>query len=512
MSAPRPISVLISAMGGEGGGVMTDWIVAAAQAADLPVQGTSIPGVAQRTGATTYLVEIWPQTNADLQGRRPILSVHPEPAGVDVVIATELVEAARCCERGFVAPDRTLLIAAARRVYATTEKQAMGDGRFDAERAFRALREIPARTLLFDPDRLPPAARGASLNALSLGLLAAAGVLPIPQDSFRAAIRAGVAPEANLRGFEAGLELAADGAPATPDPPAALPARAAQPEMLRHAAATLPAEVLPVAEIALPRLVHYQSARYARRYLDRLSQVIAADTAPGGMHRLSAEVARQLALWMCYEDVVRVAQLKSSAARFAEVRAEVRATEGEPVTVTEFLKPGLGEVADLLPPFLGRRLRAWAERTGRIDRWHVAMRVRSSTISGYLRLFLLARLRRWRPFSTRFAEEQAAIDAWLARIVQAASRGDHDLALEIAACARLLKGYGDTHRRGREGFALVMQYAADPALSAPAGDASAAGRVTRAREAALADPDHKTLRATLASLAAAPPPLARAAE
>jgi indolepyruvate ferredoxin oxidoreductase beta subunit len=512
MSAVRPISVLISAMGGEGGGVMTDWIVAAAQQADLPVQGTSIPGVAQRTGATTYLVEMWPQTNAELDGRRPILSVHPEPAGVDVVIATELVEAARCCERGFVAPDRTLLIAATRRVYATLEKQAMGDGRFDAERAFRAVREIPARTLLFDPDRLPPAARGASLNALSLGMLAGAGVLPIPHDAFRAAIRAGVAPEANLRGFEAGLAMAAEGVSAAPDAPASLPARAALPDMLRHAAATLPADVLPVVEIALPRLVHYQSERYARRYLERLSQVIAADPAPGGVHRLSAEVARHLALWMCYEDVLRVAQLKSSAARFAELRAEVRAKEGEPVAVTEFLKPGLGEVADLLPPFLGRPLRAWAERTGRIERWHAALRVRSSTIAGFLLLFLLARLRRWRPFSTRYAEEQAAIEAWLARITQAASRGDHDLALEIAACARLLKGYGDTHRRGREGFRLVMEQAADPALAAPAGDAAAAGRVARAREAALADPDHKALRATLASLAAAPPPLARAAE
>jgi indolepyruvate ferredoxin oxidoreductase beta subunit len=512
MSGARPISVLISAMGGEGGGVMTDWIVAAAQAADLPVQGTSIPGVAQRTGATTYLVEVWPETNAALGGRRPILSVHPEPAGVDAVIATELVEAARCCERGFVAPDRTLLITATRRVYATLEKQAMGDGRFDAERAFRAVRETPARAMLYDPDRLPPAARGASLNALSLGMLAGAGVLPIPQDAFRAAIRAGVAPEANLRGFEAGLALAAEGGTPTPAAAPALPPRAALPEMLRHAAATLPPDVLPVVDIALPRLLHYQSARYARRYLDRLSHVIAADPAPGGTHRLSAEVARQLALWMCYEDVVRVAQLKSSAARFAEVRTETRAKDGEPVTVTEFLKPGLGEAADLLPPFLGRPLRRWAERTGRIDRWHVAMRVRSSTISGYLRLFLLARLRRWRPFSTRFAEEQAAIDAWLARIVQATSRGDHDLALEVAACARLLKGYGDTHRRGREGFALVMQHAADPALGAPPGDAAAAGRVARAREAALADPDHKTLRATIASLAADHPPPARAAE
>lgn len=512
MSAPRPISVLISAMGGEGGGVLTDWIVAAAQKADLPVQGTSIPGVAQRTGATTYLVEVWPQTHAALGGRRPVLAIHPEPAGVDVVIATELVEAARCCERGFVSPERTLLIAATRRVYATVEKQAMGDGRFDAERAFRALREIPARTLLYDPDRLPPAARGASLNALSLGLLAGSGVLPIPLEAYREAIRAGVAPEANLRGFEAGLVLAAEGVPQEPPSPPPLPARAALPEMLRHAAATLPADVLAVAEIALPRLVHYQSAAYARLYLERLAEVVAADPAPGGMNRLSAEVARQLALWMCYEDVIRVAQLKSSAARFAEVRAEVRAKPEEPVIITEFLKPGIGEMADLLPPVLGRRLRAFAERSGRLARWNLALRIRSTTIPGFLALFLLARLRRWRPFSTRFAEEQAEITAWLGRILRAARRGDHDLALEIAACARLLKGYGETHRRGREGFALVMERVVDPALAGPAGDAAAAGRVARAREAALADPEHKALHATIAALAAAPPALAQAAE
>jgi indolepyruvate ferredoxin oxidoreductase, beta subunit len=49
----RPITILIAALGGEGGGVLTDWIVAAASQLGFPVQSTSIPGVAQRTGATT---------------------------------------------------------------------------------------------------------------------------------------------------------------------------------------------------------------------------------------------------------------------------------------------------------------------------------------------------------------------------------------------------------------------------------------------------------------------------
>jgi indolepyruvate ferredoxin oxidoreductase beta subunit len=508
MSA-SPISLVIAAMGGEGGGVLTDWIVGAAQRADLPVQGTSIPGVAQRTGATTYYVELWPETHAALGEKRPVFGLGPSPGEVDVVVATELVEAGRCCERGFVSPDRTTLVAATRRVFATSEKAAMGDGRFDAERVMRALREMPQRAMLFDPDRLPEGARGASLNALMLGLVAASGRLPIPRDCYREAIRAGVAAEANLRGFEAGLALAeAPSVPAVPPVPAPKPGL---PAMLAEAAATLPPELVAVTDIALPRLVEYQSESYARLYLDRLRRVLAVDPAPGGIHRLSAEVARHLALWMTYEDVIRVAQLKSSAARFAEVRAEVRAKPGEPVRVTEFLKPGVEEVASLLPPALGRRVLTWAERTGRTNRAHVALRVRSDTVAGFLRLFLLAWLRAWRPRSLRFAEEQGAIEAWLGRIIAAATRGEHALALEIAACARLLKGYGETHRRGRQGFAMVMSQAVD---TAGPGDPAAAGRVARAREAALADPEHRTLAAVLAGIAAesTAPPLARAAE
>jgi len=240
----RPVTLVIAAMGGEGGGVLTDWIVGAAQRADLPVQGTSIPGVAQRTGATTYYIEIWPETHATLGGRRPVFGLGPSPGDVDVVVATELVEAGRCCERGFVSPDRTLLVAATRRVFATSEKSAMGDGRFDAERVMRALREMPQRAVLFDPERLPAQARGASLNALMLGLVAASFRLPLPLDCCRDAIRAGVAAEANLRGFEAGLALAE--APRPEAAPVPLHAPADLPAMMADAAARLPPEVLAV--------------------------------------------------------------------------------------------------------------------------------------------------------------------------------------------------------------------------------------------------------------------------
>ena len=111
----RTQNILIAALGGEGGGVLADWIVAAATIAGYPIQSTSIPGVAQRTGATTYYLELFPEKLADLRGVQPILALTPTPGDVDVVIASELVEAGRAIQNGFVTPTRTTLIASTSR-------------------------------------------------------------------------------------------------------------------------------------------------------------------------------------------------------------------------------------------------------------------------------------------------------------------------------------------------------------------------------------------------------------
>jgi indolepyruvate ferredoxin oxidoreductase beta subunit len=129
MSAVRPITVLIAALGGEGGGVLTNWIVTAAEAAGYPVQSTSIPGVAQRTGATTYYIEIFPVLARDLAGRRPVLALTPGVGDIDIAVASEMLEAGRMVANGFVTPTRTNLIGSLSRFYAMDEKIAMGDGR-----------------------------------------------------------------------------------------------------------------------------------------------------------------------------------------------------------------------------------------------------------------------------------------------------------------------------------------------------------------------------------------------
>ena len=88
MPEARPIKLLLAALGGEGGHVLASWLHDAAIASGHYVQGTFIPGVAQRTGATTYYLEVVPgaaRRHAASQ-RRPVLALNAAPGEVDVMI------------------------------------------------------------------------------------------------------------------------------------------------------------------------------------------------------------------------------------------------------------------------------------------------------------------------------------------------------------------------------------------------------------------------------------------
>ena len=167
----RPLTILVVALGGEGGGVLADWIVAAATIGGYPVQSTSIPGVAQRTGATTYYLEMLPRTLQELQGVQPMFALTPMAGDLDLVVASELVEAGRVIQNGFVTPNRTTLIAATSRVYAIGERSAMGDGRFASERILEVARRFAKRAVLFDAGAVARAA-GVPINAVLLGAIA----------------------------------------------------------------------------------------------------------------------------------------------------------------------------------------------------------------------------------------------------------------------------------------------------------------------------------------------------
>jgi indolepyruvate ferredoxin oxidoreductase beta subunit len=167
--------------------------------------------------------------------------------------------------------------------------------------------------------------------------------------------------------------------------------------------------------------------------------------------------------------------------------------------VVEFLKPGIEEFCSVLPVSLARRILALAQRHAWLARVHWGMEIQSTSVTGYLRFRLLATLRRLRPRGYRYAEEQRAIEQWLALVTQAAAQSA-DLALEVAECARLIKGYGDTHKRGTDNFREIEAHAIRPALAGEIPPARAVDAVASARTAALVDPDGESLAKCLAAI------------
>jgi indolepyruvate ferredoxin oxidoreductase, beta subunit len=496
----RPLTLLIAALGGEGGGVLTDWIVTAASRAGFPVQSTSIPGVAQRTGATTYYIELVPVPWRELGGKRPVLALAPGVGDVDIVLASELLEAGRAIAAGFVTADRTLMIASTARSYLVVEKMAMADGRYDSARLTKAIEEHAHEHLLLDMDALAKQS-GAMINAVMLGIIAGCRRLPIPAATFEEAIRAdGKAVDLNLKGFRAGLAAAQQAVGPRAEASVALrgsASAAALADLERTIADIMPASARDIVLEGARRLVAYQDLAYARLYLDRLAPIRAADERAQMGGRLLRETARYLALRMSYEDVVRVAQAKIDPARIERIAAEIGAKPDEPFTVTEFLKPGIEEMCSILPPALAKRILAAAERRGLIDRVHWGMEVNTASVSGFLRFWLLAKLRPWRPKSYRYQEEQRAIEAWLGLIATAALVSG-DLALEVAECARLIKGYGDTHKRGSANYRLIESRIIAPAAMGRIPLRQGIDAVASARAAALLDPDGDALTRCLA--------------
>ena len=404
---------------------------------------------------------------------------------------------------GFVTPERTALIASTHRVLSIGERSAMGDGSFDVGRLLRAVKERSRTQILFDMDQAAEEA-GSVLNAVLLGALAGSGKLPIPDAAFEAAIRhAGKSVDANLAGFAFGRGHArGELEQAVREHQKRQAAAVGVEDLIERARKAHPAKSLDIVEEGIRRLTAYQDRGYAALYLDRLD---------GLAPKIVRDVARHLAVRMSFEDVIRVAQAKTARDRLDRVRAEVRAKPQEPVELTEHFKPGIEEICAMLPPAMARAILGWATRTGRLGRVYFSMHVRTTTVWGFARLRLLAGLRWWRPHTYRYVEEQAEIERWLAAI-RAAAPLSIELAREIAECARLVKGYGDTHKRGLGNYRRIAADVIAPALAGKMAAKTAADAVASARVAALADPDGESLSRTLAAIAASPAVLRQAAE
>ncbi|HSB24131.1 MAG TPA: indolepyruvate oxidoreductase subunit beta family protein [Burkholderiaceae bacterium] len=498
-SSPRTIHIAVMALGGQGGGVLIDWLVDLAEHAGWTAQATSVAGVAQRTGATIYYVEMVEPT----PGREPVLALMPVPGDVDVVVAAELMEAGRAVERGLVTPDRTLVIASRHRAYAVPEKISPGNGVADSA-AVQAILRREARHLVTDDFQALAVQHGSVISAALFGALAGSGALPFARKQFEAVVeRSGVGVQASLSALRAAAASAGKdvvGATASEPMQAAprpLPERAAgaavQP-LLERIRAQFPRPAWDWLAEGLARVVDWQDVAYGDEYLDRVARLAARDNDKENP-LLTIEAARWIAVAMSYDDVIRVADLKTRAERTARVRSEVGAAVGDVAGSEEYFHPRLPELLGVLP----RGLAAWLDASPRLGVWLAprldrGRRIHTHTLRGHLMLRVVAGMRRWRRGNRRHAEEQAHLQAWL-DAVERALASDYLLAVELLRCRRVVKGYSDTHARGSGRFDRLLRAAA---LLAGREDAGAS--LAALRDAALRDADGQALDQALRSM------------
>jgi indolepyruvate ferredoxin oxidoreductase beta subunit len=485
----QPISILLCALGGEGGGVLADWLVDVARHAGHPAQATSIPGVAQRTGATTYYLEVYPLPHSQLQGRLPVLGLNPLPGRLDALVSSELLETARQIGHGLASADRTLVISASSRALTTAEKMTMGDGRRPEGPLLDVVAAHSLRHHVMDMASLCQQS-GTLVSAVMLGAIAGSGLLPFSRDHYETVLAGpGKAAQASLRGFALAYDLVTRQReqaqyveqvmkPSAPVAAAALPA---------DVAAKFPAVLHPLMGLAHQRLVEYQGPAYARLYVQRLERLLTAEsTSADTTYPVTAEATRWLALWMAFDDIIRVADLKSRASRWDRVTQEVKAQEGDVLKVYDHFKPGVPELAALLPQGLANKLLRWDR--ARVARgqapWSMPLKVARHALWGMASLRLLASLRVLRPWGSRYATEQALIEEWLGGI-EAATSVSPALGLELARCGQLIKGYGSTNERGKDNLLHILRHVCGPASAVPLAEQAAA--VARIRQAALQD-------------------------
>ena len=514
------LKISVHALGGQGGGVLTDWIIQLARHAGYIGQSTSVPGVAQRTGATVYYIELYidpsrgtnlgAELGAETDAKKPVLALMPIPNDVDIVIASEIMEVGRAMSRGLVS-SQTTVIGSSHRVYAISEKSNAADGRLPEQDVIDMVHD-KAHHFVCGDMQAAAYETGSVISAVLFGALAGSGALPMETRIFEDVIRAGGrAVETNLAGFKAGLLMAQNqqdkqtssssnetkAAKAHPSPPPAPQVM----KLLAQLESDIPPLVQHVTKLGLAKVLDYQDDKYAARYLQRVSRLAAHDEQHGGLKHdweMTRQGAKYLALWMCGEDIFRIADLKIRETRFNRFKKDIKASDNQIMHISEYLYPRIEELCDILPAGLARRILSSTVARKMLSPFlGKGRRIKTTGLAGFLILYLVAQFRFMRPFSLKYIIENKRIDDWL-KVVHDMAAENYSAAIELARLPHLLKGYGETYEKGMRNFNLILQTGKQIKI-----DRSLAKKISGLHEAALDDDDGAALQSLIGELGSA---------
>ncbi|HXG31253.1 MAG TPA: indolepyruvate oxidoreductase subunit beta family protein [Thermodesulfobacteriota bacterium] len=461
------IKILIPAVGGQGGGVLSEWLFQAFLLEGFEVQGIGLPGLSQRGGSTVYYLEAIPKTDPC---QKPIIfSQYPVPGDVDIILAQEFLELGRVLEQGY-GSDKTTIISSTHRIYSTLEKMPVSGGIYSEENLRGLASDFSSSFIGFNALDL---ARENGLdelgiNAILLGALAASRALPIGEASYLKAIeQVGVAVKSNIKAYRIGWDYVRSGNHTIPK---AAPqkrwedfkeerAKGLDPkwgkayhELMGRVERDYPPRLRKILGEAIFRLIDYQDARYAEKYLDELDVIYGIDKKAKGDFRITESFAKNLALLMSYEDGIRVAELKIKPDRFKRIKEDMRLREDQVFHVIDYLKPDAEEIYGLLPNVLVAPIIRLME--SRIFQRFLSKRRRitfeqkpvTTSFTGFLRLWALTRLKPLRRYSYRYHKEHSLIRRYKACVERFAGM-DYGVGYIVARSGGMIKGYGNVRRR-----------------------------------------------------------------
>ncbi len=288
-------NIIFTGIGGTGVTTTASILGMAAHIDGHAASVVDMTGLAQKGGAVFSHVRIGETEETPIGGRVPAASAH-------VLIACDLLVAAGPEALALYAKDRT---------------RAVGNGDFQPTADFVTNRDVRfdagamARRLTGackDYDAIPAVAMAERklgdaifANMIMLGFAWQKGFVPLSSRALYRAIRLnGAAVEANLQAFELGRIAAHDPSTRGADESPKVAVKSLD-ELIAHRAG---------------ELIAYQDAAYAKRYLDRIARVRAAESAAGGGEALTRAAATNLYKLMAYKDEYEVARLYSDG-RFA---------------------------------------------------------------------------------------------------------------------------------------------------------------------------------------------------
>jgi len=471
------ITILIPAVGGQGGGVLTEWLVQAFQLDSYEVQGIGLPGLSQRGGSTTYYLEAHPAPEDNEQ--RVIFSQYPVPGDVDLILSQEFLELGRVLEEGYGSSGKTSIVASTHRIYSTHEKMPISSGIYSDDNISDLAEAFSREFIGFNALVLAKENGMGELgvNAILLGALAASGFLPLGEASYLKAIESvGIAVASNIKAFRIGWDYVktrqyeeAEGKKTQTweqflneqDMRLSGKKPEAMREMVQRSLQTYPLHLKEILADALSRLIDYQGVWYAEKFLKALDVVYHIDLenggGGGGGFKIVESFAKNYALWMTYEDGIRVADLKIKSDRFKKIRSEMRVRKDQVYKVIDYLKPDAYEIYGLLPFFIvkpiagilnTRLFKALWKRKKPIT---FGQKPVTTSFFGFMRLWFLTKLKFTRPISYRYRQEHKLIKKYR-RAVEKFSAMNYELGVLVARSGSIVKGYGKVRRRTLRAF------------------------------------------------------------